>query len=433
MQIFQRNKKKINSLLVALLVVVLIGLRPPFAFSDISPDLLAAQKQQDQEKLKQLNQQIQGLQNQIDSNRQQQATLKNTLALYDTQIRQTEIQIQAVQTNIDNTNLEIQQTQQEISQKTQQIGDQKTVLADLITTLHEDQQSSGLQLALGSGTFSSFLDQVQYTTTLEDKVYTLVEQIKDLKTKLEADQLTLQTNLNQLQIQQQALQQTQATLADQRTAQDQLLTDTRGKESNFQKLLSASQQQEAQINQEINDLDSKIQGTPNFNNLQPIHGILAYPVQGRLTQGYGNTGFTALGYTFHNGIDIAGPPGAPVSAAADGVVYATGTGKAAYGNWVVIKHTITAAGGHQIMTLYGHLRTIVATPGEVVKQGDLIGYEGNTGNTTALLYHCSECGYHVHFTVFDATDFAIKDGAYPKVYGSYKIPYGYTYNPLDFL
>ena len=74
----------------------------------------------------------------------------------------------------------------------------------------------------------------------------------------------------------------------------------------------------------------------------------------------------------------------------------------------------------------------IVVAGQQVKQGDLIGYEGNTGNTTRLLYG-PERGYHLHFGVYDAEGFGIKNGAYPNIYGPYRIPYGYTYNPMDFL
>jgi murein DD-endopeptidase MepM/ murein hydrolase activator NlpD len=78
------------------------------------------------------------------------------------------------------------------------------------------------------------------------------------------------------------------------------------------------------------------------------------------------------------------------------------------------------------------LRTIKVSPGQKVSQGDLIGYEGNTGNTTKKLYG-PERGYHLHFGVYDQEGFGVKDGAYQNIYGSYRLPYGYTYNPLNFL
>jgi murein DD-endopeptidase MepM/ murein hydrolase activator NlpD len=156
-------------------------------------------------------------------------------------------------------------------------------------------------------------------------------------------------------------------------------------------------------------------------------------MDGILTQSYGNTGFTALGYNFHNGIDIAGPPGQPIYAAADGDVLYTDQSNATFGNWVALRSTITTpAGPAQIVTLYGHMQSFKAQVGQHLSQGDLIGYEGNTGNTTRLIYG-PERGYHLHFGVYDAQGFGVSQGAYSKIYGAYKVPYGYTYNPLDFL
>ena len=156
-------------------------------------------------------------------------------------------------------------------------------------------------------------------------------------------------------------------------------------------------------------------------------------MSGILTQGYGNTGFTSLGYSFHNGLDIAAPAGTAVRAAGDGVVYSTGTGQTAYGNWVVIKHTVQTDdnGMRNVFTLYAHLSKILVSSGQGLLQGDIVGTEGNTGNTTRLLYG-PERGYHLHFSIFDEEGFGIKEGAYQDIYGAYRIPYGYTYNPLEF-
>ena len=78
------------------------------------------------------------------------------------------------------------------------------------------------------------------------------------------------------------------------------------------------------------------------------------------------------------------------------------------------------------------MQSFKAQVGQHLSQGDLIGYEGNTGNTTRLIYG-PERGYHLHFGVYDAQGFGVSQGAYSKIYGAYKVPYGYTYNPLDFL
>ena len=68
----------------------------------------------------------------------------------------------------------------------------------------------------------------------------------------------------------------------------------------------------------------------------------------RVTQEYGPANWNNPVYSFHNGIDLAGPAGQPVRAAADGRIvldqYYGG-----YGNAVVIQHD------DGWLTLYGHM------------------------------------------------------------------------------
>lgn len=85
---------------------------------------------------------------------------------------------------------------------------------------------------------------------------------------------------------------------------------------------------------------------------------------------------------FHSGTDLAAPMGTPVLAAYAGrVVLADLLG--GYGLAVALEHNQSTA-----QTLYAHLSEIFVQPGEVVKQGDVIGRVGSTGNST---------GPHLHF------------------------------------
>ena len=90
---------------------------------------------------------------------------------------------------------------------------------------------------------------------------------------------------------------------------------------------------------------------------------------------------------FHTGIDMSSPEGTPVLAADDGVVILAGSSYVngvlvGYGNYVVVAH----AGG--LTTLYGHLLRIAVRAGDSISQGQVVGSEGSTGNST---------GAHLHF------------------------------------
>jgi murein DD-endopeptidase MepM/ murein hydrolase activator NlpD len=109
--------------------------------------------------------------------------------------------------------------------------------------------------------------------------------------------------------------------------------------------------------------------------------------QGQISQPFGPSSLVLEpaygGYPhFHTGIDLVEPFGLPVNAADDGVVALVGAGNTGYGNYVVIAH----AGG--LTTLYGHLASALVKVGQQVVQGEPIGLEGSTGNST---------GAHCHF------------------------------------
>ncbi|QKT02426.1 peptidoglycan DD-metalloendopeptidase family protein [Ectothiorhodospiraceae bacterium 2226] len=81
------------------------------------------------------------------------------------------------------------------------------------------------------------------------------------------------------------------------------------------------------------------------------------------------------------GIRIAGNPGQPVYAAAQGRVVYSGGGLIGYGRLVIIKHSDT------FLSAYAHNRTLLVEEGESVKAGQQIAEVGNTGSTDrASLY-----------------------------------------------
>lgn len=104
---------------------------------------------------------------------------------------------------------------------------------------------------------------------------------------------------------------------------------------------------------------------------------LIWPTQGSISQGFRK-------YQ-HEGIDIAGPSGTPVFAAASGVVVKAGWDHWGLGNAIEIKHF------DQSVTVYGHNRSLLVTLGQNVHQGEMIAEMGSTGNSS---------GPHLHFEFY---------------------------------
>lgn len=117
-----------------------------------------------------------------------------------------------------------------------------------------------------------------------------------------------------------------------------------------------------------------------------------WPAQGTFTSGYG----WRWG-RMHRGIDIAGPVGTPIVAAAPGVVVRSGWNSGGYGNLVDIRH----ADGS--MTRYAHNSRLLVREGQQVRQGEQISEMGSTGYST---------GPHLHFEIHPPNSGAANPMAY---------------------
>jgi murein DD-endopeptidase MepM/ murein hydrolase activator NlpD len=122
---------------------------------------------------------------------------------------------------------------------------------------------------------------------------------------------------------------------------------------------------------------------------------LAWPLHGAVTGGFGE----ARGGHMHEGIDIPMPEGTPIKAAAAGTVVMREV-QDGYGNYTCIAHV-------KITTCYGHQSRFRTEMGAHVKQGEVIGEVGATGNAPVN---------HLHFEVRRGTK-----------------PWGTPMNPLKFL
>ena len=124
---------------------------------------------------------------------------------------------------------------------------------------------------------------------------------------------------------------------------------------------------------------------PNGESVRRL--LMRTPIDGaRLSSSYGMRNHPIEGYTrMHEGVDFAAPTGTPIYAGGSGVVERIGY-NGGYGNYIEIDH------GHGFLTAYGHMRGFKSglNRGDRVAQGEVIGYVGNTGQST---------GPHLHYEI----------------------------------
>ncbi|MEM9776084.1 MAG: M23 family metallopeptidase [Chloroflexota bacterium] len=86
----------------------------------------------------------------------------------------------------------------------------------------------------------------------------------------------------------------------------------------------------------------------------------------------------------HAGVDFVLPEGVPIRAVADGYVTFAGWDNIGYGNMVMVGHS------DGFYTLYAHMETIEVERGQKVDRENILGYSGNTGNSS---------NPHLHFEI----------------------------------
>jgi len=135
----------------------------------------------------------------------------------------------------------------------------------------------------------------------------------------------------------------------------------------------------------------------------------------RITNGFGKGspgGFLIDGVTAHDGIDLATWCGDRIVAAHDGIVLSAGRHHEGYvgwlgdltafrakldaeNNWRSRAIAVVIDDGNGYRSLYVHLAKVNVQKGDIVQAGDLIGWEGETGNAT---------GCHLHFGIFSPSE-----------------------------
>jgi len=138
----------------------------------------------------------------------------------------------------------------------------------------------------------------------------------------------------------------------------------------------------------------------------------AWPIRNaRLTLPFGPSAWGSRivdGEKYHDGIDLATFCGDRITAAHDGVVLAAGRRYDEFMGWqgdltpysdrldaehlwITLPIVIITDDGNGYRSIYAHFRKVVVKPGDVVRAGDLLGYEGATGRAS---------GCHLHYGLF---------------------------------
>ena len=296
--------------------------------------------------------------------------------------------------------------------KKAELGQRKAELANRIRDAYEAERTSMLETFLSGASFTDMLAAMSSQLDAAEQDRALAQQIASDRetlvafhetveaTRGETDLLRQQTGvqkqkldrrMEELRKQQERLKELEAAaeraLKQQREAYERLARDKK----QLQRAIANTAAAQRALNKRIDRLIAK---QFNHGNIPSVYnGTLRWPMNGTVTGDYGCSPFPIYGpgngcEHYHNGIDIVAAYGTAVHASGSGRVvycgwnYADGADPA----WIVI-----IAHSKSLQTWYAHMQPgCPAKTGSRVRTGQVIGHEGNTGNST---------GAHLHWMV----------------------------------
>ena len=323
------------------------------------------------------------IQAKLDALADDQANAMERKNLLEQQINATQAEIDSIAAQIAKYDELIAQKEVELAQAEEEEQAQYELFCQRVREMEEQGEISYWSILFSSASFSDLLDNAMMVEEIMEYDNQIMDQLIALREQIEEDKAELETARQEQQDAKDAQQAAQDQLKAQRSEVDALINqlaaqeaDLEAERARFEAAANAADKEIAAAERElaasISDVVSEsgfLWPLPGRYNLSSLYGNRKHPITGKANH--------------HTGIDIPAPSGTSILAAKSGVV-TTSTYNNSYGNYVVVSHSDGTS------TLYAHMVRRGCSKGDVVSQGQTIGYVGTTGSST---------GNHLHFEV----------------------------------
>ncbi|MDO8264882.1 MAG: lytic murein transglycosylase [Candidatus Parcubacteria bacterium] len=208
------------------------------------------------------------IENDLTKTSAEKATLQNKVNSLNSKIKNLSYQINQSNLVIKDLGFQIEDTKGSIDKTNIKVDDSKQKLAGILRTIYEEDQRSTAEVFLAEG-ISDFFDNLVSLEALNEKNKELLDQIKSLKIYLEDQKVSLDEEKGDLEkvVSLQALAKQESESA--KKEQENLLTVTKGKESEYQKLLLATKKRAQEINSRLFELIG-VPAAPTFGEAYQI-------------------------------------------------------------------------------------------------------------------------------------------------------------------
>lgn len=350
----------------------------------------------------QIDSQIKEIQSKLDAVKNDKSQAVQQKQYLDEQIALCDQRIAQLDQIIQEYDAAIAEKQAEIDGLHVQEEAQYALFCERVRAMEEHGTVSYLSIIFNAASFSELLDNIMLVGEIMDYDQGVIDMLQATRQEVERAEAELEDGKAEQQAIRDEESAARAELAAKEEEAAQLVREIAQKESEYQAAIQQKEDEQAKIDKEIQaaqkafeeeqrkareEEERRRQQGQSGGSSQVIvsESGFAWPLPGYLTLTSKYGWRTLYGRSeFHLGTDIPAPRGTPIQAAKTGKV-TTSTSHWSYGNYVVVTHS----DGTQ--TLYAHMSQRAVSVGQVVSQGQVIGYVGSTGNST---------GNHLHFEIW---------------------------------
>ncbi|OHA50561.1 MAG: hypothetical protein A3A97_03255 [Candidatus Terrybacteria bacterium RIFCSPLOWO2_01_FULL_40_23] len=241
------NKKTPRIVLRGVLLVLfsLILIAPVYSMS------INEMKQEIDNSLRGIEQEIAALVADIDGLKNQQRTLAREVRLFDAELRKVELEIKRIKIEIDKNQQAIGEKEKEIAVYEKKLQESRNALAETILTVDQNDKESILEIILTAENFSDVFGKITNIESVEKAVHERIAEVKDIKSVLDKEKEVLEGQKEELIGLQTLAAIQQAGLEEKKQAKVDLLAQTKGREKLFSEQLVKAKQDAAVLRQQI--------------------------------------------------------------------------------------------------------------------------------------------------------------------------------------
>lgn len=346
-----------------------------FAVTKAQVDALKTKVAEAGKRKNELKAQLSGLTNDL-------SALQKQISLLDSQIEAQQDEIDAQEELLGELTQMIADKTIELEESERQQAEQYDQLRSRLRYMVEHGTTSSLSILLSSDSFSDFLNRYEIIRQISLRDENLFEQLKAIRDKVLTEKQELEDTKKDAEDTKLQMEANKAELEAQMEAKRKQMENIQLAQKNVKDAYAAMIETEDELMAQYKKAAAEyaaqstyVGGTfmwplPAGNNVVTCkYGMRTHPITGKRK--------------LHTGVDLRAATGTKVYAANKGTVTTSGY-SSAWGNYIIISH------GGGITTLYAHMSKRSVSKDDKVKQGDIIGYSGNTGYSTAP---------HLHFEI----------------------------------